>query len=182
MKYSELETPRLLLRGWRETDVDDFFAYCSHPKVGPAAGWAPHEDKGTSRNIMWKFMEAGDVWALVDRQSRRVIGSVGLHEDKRRDNPNCRMLGYALSAEYWGQGLMTEAAQAVLRYAFETLSLEMVTVYHYSSNSRSQRVIEKCGFRCEGTLRRGTVRFDGQVLDIVCYSLLREEYEQLRRR
>ena len=76
----------------RETDVDDFFAYCRHPEVGPAAGWPPHEDKGTSRNVMWKFMEAGDVWALVDRQTRRVIGSVGLHEDKRRDNPNCRML------------------------------------------------------------------------------------------
>lgn len=74
---------------------------------------------------------------------------------------------------------MTEAAQAVLRYAFETLCLEMVTVYHYPSNSRSSRVIEKCGFHYEGTLRRGTTRFDGQVLDNVCYSLLREEYEAM---
>ena len=178
MKYSELQTPRLLLRGWRESDVDDLFAYCRHPQVGPAAGWPPHEDKGTSRNVLWKFMESGDVWALVDRQSRRVIGSVGLAEDRRRSNPGCRELGYALSAEHWGRGLMTEAAQAVLRYAFQTLRLEMVSIYHYAFNERSRRVIEKCGFHYDGTLRRGTVRYDGQVLDNVCYSLLREEYEQ----
>ena len=74
---------------------------------------------------------------------------------------------------------MTEAVRAVLRYAFETLCLEMVTVYHYPFNHRSSRVIEKCGFHYEGTLRRGTTRFDGQVLDNVCYSLLRGEYEAL---
>ncbi len=179
MKYSELETPRLVLRGWRESDLEDLFAYCSNPEVGPAAGWQPHADKSVSRGVLHQFMDSGEVWAVVDRRSRRVIGSIGLHEEKRRDNANCRMLGYALGKDHWGKGLMTEAAQAVLRYAFETLCLEMVTVYHYPFNSRSSRVIEKCGFHYEGTLRRGTTRFDGQVLDNVCYSLLREEYEAM---
>ena len=182
MKYSELETPRLILRGWRDSDLEDLFAYCKDPEVGPAAGWQPHADKSVSRGVLHQFMEAGDVWAVVDRRSRRVIGSVGLHEETRRDNANCRVLGYALGKEHWGKGLMTEAVQAVLRYAFETLCLEMVTVYHYPSNTRSKRVIEKCGFRYEGTLRRGTARFDGQVLDNVSYSLLREEYEALRKK
>ena len=179
MKYSELETPRLVLRGWRESDLEDLFAYFSNPEVGPDAGWQPHADKSVSRGVLHQFMDSGEVWAVVDRRSRRVIGSIGLHEEKRRDNANCRMLGYALGKDHWGKGLMTEAAQAVLRYAFETLCLEMVTVYHYPSNSRSSRVIEKCGFHYEGTLRRGTTRFDGQVLDNVCYSLLREEYEAM---
>ena len=151
MKYSELETPRLVLRGWRESDLEDLFAYCSEPEVGPAAGWQPHADKTVSRGVLRQFMEAGEVWAI----------------------------GYALGKEHWGKGLMTEAVRAVLRYAFETLCLEMVTVYHYPFNHRSSRVIEKCGFHYEGTLRRGTTRFDGQVLDNVCYSLLREEYEAL---
>ncbi|MDD3192818.1 MAG: GNAT family protein [Oscillospiraceae bacterium] len=180
MKYSELETPRLILRGWRESDLEDLFAYCGDAEVGPAAGWPPHTDKSVSQSVLHHFMEAGDVWAVVERQSRRAIGSIGLHEEKRRENPNCRMLGYALSREWWGRGMMTEAAQAVLRYAFETLCLEMVTVYHYPQNGRSHRVIEKCGFHYEGTLRRGTVRFDGQVLDNICYSLLRTEYEAAR--
>ena len=143
MKYSELETPRLVLRGWRESDLEDLFAYCSEPEVGPAAGWQPHADKTVSRGVLRQFMEAGEVWAIVDRCSRRVIGSIGLHEEKRRDNANCRMLGYALGKEHWGKGLMTEAVRAVLRYAFETLCLEMVTVYHYPFNRRSSRVIEK---------------------------------------
>ena len=77
MKYSELETPRLVLRGWRESDLEDLFAYCSEPEVGPAAGWQPHADKTVSRGVLRQFMEAGEVWAIVDRCSRRVIGSIG---------------------------------------------------------------------------------------------------------
>ncbi len=177
MKYSQLETPRLILREWRESDLDDFFAYCKSERVGPAAGWPVHTDRSVSLNTLRHFMEEGNVWAMEERQTKRVIGSIGLHEDPRRDNANSRMVGYALNEAYWGKGLMTEAVQAVLRYAFRTLMLEMVTVYHYPFNLRSRRVIEKCGFCYEGTLRRGSTRFDGVVLDNVCYSLLREEYE-----
>ncbi len=64
----------------------------------------------------------------------------------------------------------------MLRYAFEALCLEMVTVYHYPFNTRSQRVIEKCGFVKEGVLRKANCQYDGEILDRVCYSLLREEY------
>ncbi len=45
MKYSELETPRLVLRGWRESDLEDLFAYCSNPEVGPAAAGSPTRTK-----------------------------------------------------------------------------------------------------------------------------------------
>ena len=92
MKYSELETPRLVLRGWRESDLEDLFAYCSEPEVGPAAGWQPHADKTVSRGVLRQFMEAGEVWAIVDRCSRRVIGSMGLHEEPGQCQlPNARL-------------------------------------------------------------------------------------------
>lgn len=179
MKYSQVETPRMILRQWRESDLEDFFHYCKNPAVGPAAGWAPYTDRGVSRNILRSFIETGEVWAIEDRESHRVIGSVGLHTEKRRSDPNCKMLGYVLDDEFWGQGRMPEVCRAVLRYAFETLCLEMVSVYHYPFNNQSRRVIEKCGFHYEGTLRRGTVRYDGAVLDDVCYSMIRSEYEAL---
>ena len=59
------------------------------------------------------------------------------------------------------------------------MALEQVSVYHFPFNDRSRRVIEKCGFRCEGTLRRATLRFDGAVLDDVLYSMTRDEFYTL---
>ena len=180
MLYSRLETPRLILREWHDSDLDDLYAYAADPEVGPAAGWPPHTDRNVSREILWQFMDKGEVWAIVEKSSRRVIGSFGLHPDDHRDNPACRSIGYVLAKSHWGQGLMTEAAKQVMRYAFETLRLDMLTVYHYPFNDRSRRVIEKCGFVCEGTLRRSFTRYDGVMLDSVCYSLLREEYRKLK--
>lgn len=98
MKYSELETPRLVLRGWRESDLEDLFAYCSNPEVGPDAGWQPHADKSVSRGVLRQFMDSGEVWAVVDRRSRRVIGSIGLHEEKRGTMPTA-----GCSATLWGK-------------------------------------------------------------------------------
>lgn len=171
-----LETARLTLRSWRESDLESFYAYSQNPNVGPNGGWAPHPDKSHSLSILRSFISADNVWAIVDNASRTAIGSLGLHEDEKRRNVNARSIGYVLAEEYWGRGLMTEAVTTVLDYAFAELALEIVSVYHYPFNLRSQRVIEKCGFRYEGTLRRSSTIYDGTVYDDVCYSLTREEY------
>ena len=75
---------------------------------------------------------------------------------------------------------MTEAAERVIRYAFETLALDSLAITTRKSNARSQRVIEKCGFRYEGTMRRAYRIYDGTVHDLLCYSMLREEYMEKR--
>ena len=72
---------------------------------------------------------------------------------------------------------MTEAVKAALKFGFEELGLKMITIYHFDYNRRSRRVIEKCGFKYEGTLRGGSKIYDGRVYDSFCYSMTREEYE-----
>jgi len=174
-----LETERLVLRDWQEADLDDFHAYCSNPNVGPAAGWAPHPNREHSRAILKSLMDKGETWAIVHKADGHVIGSVGLHPDDLRTsvtNLKVRALGYVLSEDYWGQGLMTEAARRVLEYAFDTLWLDLLTVVHYPHNERSRRVVEKCGFCYEGTLRQASQIYDGTVYDAVCYSLTRDEW------
>ena len=148
-----LETERLILRAFRLSDAPAVFAYAQNPNVGPNAGWKPHATLAESEGIVRYFIEKGEVWAIEDRQTGRVIGSIGLHKDERRDLEGARMLGYVLAESHWGRGLMTEAASRVLRHAFETLSLEIVSVYHYPFNARSGSVIRKCGFTPEGTPR-----------------------------
>lgn len=176
-----LSTNRLLLRAFTMEDLADFYEYCKDPDTGVHAGWKPHESMEESRDILHHFIEEREVWAICEKQSGKVIGSIGLHRDsKRRRNFNqCRMMGYVLSKAYWGQGLMTEAAKEVLRHAFEDLGLEMVTISHFSYNQRSARVIEKLGFHREGILRKAFLRYDGSLLDDVGYSMTREEYQNL---
>lgn len=176
-----LETPQLILRDWAEEDAKDLYRYAADPEVGPAAGWKPHENVEESREVVKMFIREGDVWALEEKASGRVIGSLGLHKDKKRPGvPGVKMVGYVLAKEFWGQGRMTEAVKEAMRYAFEEEGLRMLTVYHFPWNDRSRRVIEKCGFRKEGTLRESFVRFDGTLMDEVCYSLTVEEWKEGR--
>jgi [ribosomal protein S5]-alanine N-acetyltransferase len=172
----KLETERLILRTWSQGDLDDFYEYAKAPDVGPNAGWAPHVNKELSARILQSFIMSGDVWAIEYKQNHKAIGSLGLHEDKKREGVNSKMVGYALSHDYWGRGLMSEAVKCVIKYAFEKLELDVLSVYHYPSNLRSRRVIEKCGFKYEGTMRLASKLYDGTMVDEVCYSMTREEY------
>ena len=146
-----LATPRLLLRGWREDDLADFHEYARVEGVGEMAGWLPHTSLEETRRILERFIQKGNVFALADRASGKVIGSLGLHRSWAAEEPayaalRVKEIGYALSKEYWGRGLMTEAVRAALRFCFEECGLDAVTAAHYAENTRSRRVIEKGGF------------------------------------
>ena len=176
-----IETPRLVLRPWRLEDAPALYAYAKNPNVGPNAGWKPHESLEESEKIIRELFlpSVGEeyVWAIVPKDAGVPCGSFGLEEDGRRPGvPSCRSLGYVLGEEQWGKGYMTEAARAVLRFGFEEQGLGLITVNHFANNRRSRRVIEKCGFYYEGTLRQGARLYDGAVLDLCCYSMTAEEY------
>jgi putative acetyltransferase len=171
-----LETERLILRKFAEEDLEDLFEYAQSLHVGPNAGWPPHKTKEDSATILKMFIEEGEVWAIVERKSNKVIGSYGLHNDKKRDNSIAKMIGYVLSDKFWGNGYMPEATNRVLEYAFNELDLNIVSVYHFPFNERSKRVIEKCGFKFEGVLRLASTLPSSEIVDDVCYSMTKEEF------
>ena len=156
LKTTTLYTDRLILRPWTWDDLDDFYAYASVDGVGQMAGWNPHKSVDETRQILIKFMEHGNVFAIEHREDRRVIGSLGLHKPRFEslpggENPYADLrtceIGYVLAKPYWGQGLMPEAVRRVQTYLFEELAADLVFVSHYDFNTQSRRVIEKCGFR-----------------------------------
>ena len=172
-----IETKRLLLRPVAESDDGDIFAYAKEENVGPNAGWKPHQNIQETREIMRQlFLGQEDVFAMVYRQQGQVIGTIGLVADPKRDNERSRMLGYAMSERFWGQGLMPEAVRAVIRYGFEQLNLELIAAYCYPHNHRSQAVLRKCGFLYEGTILQASRLYDGNVYDDKCYSMLLSDY------
>lgn len=174
-----LETERLILRGWKMEDAKDLYAYASTPKVGPMAGWKPHDDLEESKKIIEMFLDAGDSWALELKESHKVIGSLGLHRSKKRDIAYDRELGYVLAEEYWGQGLIPEAARAAIDYAFLTMKIDKLLVSHFDFNGRSKRVIEKLGFPYLAHLEGSWGRYDGRKLDEEVYLMTREAYQKI---
>ncbi|HAK05116.1 MAG TPA: GNAT family N-acetyltransferase [Firmicutes bacterium] len=175
-----LETPRLILRPFTLKDLPAFFAYAKKENIGPNAGWKPHQSIEESETILKQFINAETLWAITLKKDGHLIGSIGLHEDKHRHNPRVKSLGYVLDDVFWGQGIVTEAARRVIRYAFEMLEIDMLSVGHYPLNERSKRVVEKCGFIYEATLRQAVVRYDGTVLDLVLYYLDRHQYNKIK--
>lgn len=174
-----IETSRLILREFRQSDLNDFFAYAKSDKVGPMAGWKPHDNLEESQKILNMFIEENEVWAIEYKHSNKVIGSIGLHKDSRRNNPKALMLGYVLSEEYWGKGLMVEACRSVLDYGFNECDLSLISIYHFPFNMQSESVIKKLGFKYEGFIRQSTLRFDNVMLDSVCYSMTKDEFNAL---
>ena len=178
VKVPTLETERLILRMWNRKDAPQLYEYAKNPNVGPAAGWKPHESVRESRTIIEQLFLANTTWAIIHKATGRLIGSIGLEKDAIRTNIKSRELGYSMSEDFWGEGLMTEAARRLIRYAFEEMDLTVLMIRTSDTNRRSQRVIEKSGFTYEGTLRRAYRIYDGTLREIRVYSMLREEYEE----
>jgi putative acetyltransferase len=149
-----LETERMILRPWKIEDLEDFYEYAKNPNVGPNAGWEPHKDKEVSLKILKSFIEKDEVRAIVYRDNGKVIGSIGAHCDHKREEVKAKMIGYVLSEDYWGRDLMPEAVNAVIKYLFEEEKLDVISCYHFPFNIRSKKVIEKCNFKYEGTLKK----------------------------
>lgn len=170
-----LHTKRLIIRPWYQEDLTDFHAYAQSQLVGPLAGWKPHDSIETSFNILNFFINKEEVWAIEEKERHCVIGSIGFHDDKMRFVADVKMIGYALGEDYWGNGYMTEAVAAVLNYGFCKMNLSLISAKHFPHNTASGRVLVKNGFHFEGRLRRSSSLYDGRILDLMCYSITKEE-------
>ena len=145
-----IETDRLILRPWNMEDLADLYEYARVDGVGQMAGWLPHGSIEVSRNILESFIVEKKTLALELKGNGKVIGSLGIERLKEEPeiDPDLqgRELGYVLSKEYWGKGLMPEAVRAVVDYCFGVLGYDLLTCAHFKWNDQSRRVIEKSGF------------------------------------
>ena len=161
-----LHTDRLTLRPWTMDDLSDFNEYASVDGVGQMAGWIPHKSIEESRCILQHFIEGKHQFAL--EFEGKVVGSLGIEKYNEDELPEFhdkrgREIGYVLSKDYWGRGLMPEAVQAVIKYLFETVELDFIMCGHFVENLQSKRVQEKCGFK-HYKLVKYTTRY-GEVKD-----------------
>ena len=122
----KLETDRLILRRWTETDAENLYEYAKDPDVGPVAGWPPHKSVEESLNIIKNVFTGQECYAICEKGNNKAIGAIELklkgHTDLTDKEDECE-LGYWLGKAFWGKGYMPEAALELLRHGFEELGM-----------------------------------------------------------
>ena len=173
-----LETERLRLRPFVEADADDLFALQSDPYVLRYWDSPPWTDRASVARFMARCQQLAESGSgarvVIERRSDQAFVGWCTVTDW---NPDFRSasLGYCLNQAAWGNGYATEAARALLGWAFGTFDLNRVQSEADTRNAASARVLEKLGFVLEGTLREDCV-VDGVVSDSWVYGLLRREW------
>jgi len=145
----QLETERLILRPWDETDAKALFQYAKDPLVGPIAGWLIHKDVEDSRQIIKYVLSEEDTFAVVLKETNQPVGSIGLMIGEKSNleiSEHEGEIGYWIGVPYWGRGLIPEAVNEILRYSFIQKQLDAVWCGYFDGNEKSKRVQEKCGF------------------------------------
>ena len=125
----DLQTPRLLLRKLRMEDAADMFEYAQDAEIGASGLWLPYTELQQSADDIAETIRAYEAckaldWAVEHRADRKMIGRINLGHYHRGDQR--ADLGYAYNRRYWGQGYATEAARAVIDFAFGSLGLNRV--------------------------------------------------------
>lgn len=174
-----LETERLILRSWNRSDYLDLFEYASDNRVGPNAGWPVHKNKEESKEIIEKFIENNDSYAIVLKSESKVIGGIGMHKrtpDEKLKHLNQREIGYVLNPKYWGNEYIPEAVRFLLKYGFDKMSLDLIWCNHYNFNFKSKRVIEKCGFNYKFNRDMSVELLNNKLVNELFYNILKNEY------
>jgi RimJ/RimL family protein N-acetyltransferase len=145
----DLQTTRLFLRSWKDTDREPFYRINSDPRVMEffPACLTFEESDATIAHIEAHFEKYGyGAFAAELRSTGELIGFVGLWNTPFEASfTPCVEIGWRLSANHWNEGLATEAADAVLRLGFEELGLREILAFTVPANMRSRRVMEKLG-------------------------------------
>jgi len=171
----ELKLIRCTLRPWKLGDADSLAANANNNNIRLHVRDAfPYPY--TIENAHWWINEgcrAENRYNLAIAVGEKAVGGIGLvfHEDIYRRSAE---VGYWLGETYWGRGIVTEAVEALVAFAFRRFDLVRVHAGVFETNAASRRVLEKAGFTYEGRLRKSIVK-DGKVLDELLYAKLRDE-------
>lgn len=180
----ELETKRIYLRKFRRDDAKMIFHnWTSDHELACYVIWPIHQHIDTTVKILEEWEKSYQnpqiyQWAIVLKETQEVIGSISLFNMVtffHKSETICE-LGYCLSRKYWNQGLITEAAYEVLRFAFNRVGFTRVKARHDVINSASGRVLEKLGMHDIGLLKRVCRNAQGGWIDCRVYTIDKDDF------
>ena len=165
------------IRKWQLSDARDLASALSNTKIQDNLRDGlpyPYTEKDAVEYITAMLAaDENETFAFAITIDDKVIGSIGAF---RQGNIHRRTaeLGYYLAEDNWGKGIMTQAVKQICNYVFDKSDVIRIYAEPFAYNTASCRVLEKAGFRYEGTLRNNAVK-NGKVIDMKMYSLLKTE-------
>ncbi|NLD83684.1 MAG: GNAT family N-acetyltransferase [Clostridiales bacterium] len=178
-----LETDRLLLRRFLPQDADSVYReWASDPEVTKYLTWPAHQSPDVSRAFVdWCVGRYGDpacyCWVIVWKETLTPIGNISAV--KYEEEISAVELGWALGRAWWGRGIMTEAARAVIAFFLDRVGANRVCAGHDVRNLRSGRVMQKAGMAFEG-VHRAAGRNNQGVVDMAVYAILQGDSREAK--
>ena len=165
------------IRKWKLSDAKDLAIALSNRKVQDNLRDGlpyPYTEQDGEDYISVMLSANGDeTFAFAITVDNKVVGSIGVFRQGNIHRQTAE-LGYYVAEEYWGKGIMTEAVKQICECVFDKSDIIRIYAEPFAYNIASCRVLEKAGFRYEGTLRSNAVK-NGKVIDMKMYSLLKTE-------
>ncbi|MEW9500756.1 GNAT family N-acetyltransferase [Jeotgalibacillus marinus] len=176
-----LETERLILRKITFEDVEAMYSYGSNEDVSKYVTWNTHKTLSDTKEFVEFILSQYEnkkvaPWGIEYKEKGKFIGTINFLG--WQPNHKIAEIGYVISQDYWGKGIATEAANEVIRFAFNNMDLVRIQARCFVENIGSERVMEKTGMSFEGTIRKGMF-VKGQHQDLKMYSILKEEFSSL---
>jgi len=183
----KLETRRLILRNPTKKDVNDLVEGLNNLKVSENVSSVPYPY--TEKDATWwinhcnekKKKKESFIFEIELREEKKLIGACGLHKyDKFCESIE---IGYWVNEKYWRRGIITEAAVAVIDFAFKKLKVNRIELGAYKENVASNSVAKKLGFTYEGTTRQShKTKATKKIHDLNVYSMLKKEWPKNKKR
>jgi len=179
-EFPTRETDRLLLRRMALDDLGFYHMHFSTPEIVQGSGFPAPADLDAAREELVAYCirpfeeNTGIRWGIELRGREGLIGTCGLHKWVKEAGYRAE-IGYDLQPEHWGKGIMKEALNAAIRYAFGTMGLNRIELLCIRENERSRRLAEGLGFRLEGVLHEHAF-FEGRFIDDLQFALLKQDW------
>ena len=172
------ETSRIVLRPFTIDDTEAFYKNCaSDEDVTRYMTWVTNKSIEDTEASMkgWVKRYANDNfyhWAIVEKDDGNLIGFISVIAcDEKVEQVE---MGYAIGKKWWHKGYMSEALNTVSGFLFDEVGVNRIYARHDTNNPNSGKVMQKCGMKYEGTLRKSEITNNG-LCDIACYAILAED-------
>ena len=178
--FKQIESRRLLVRRFADSDVEPFLAYRSDPEVERNQGWGDYTREDARRFVAGLQSQHPDTpghgfqFAIELKETHEMIGDCYLLT--LREEPRQAEIGFSLAPGHRGRGYATEAVLRLLEYAFTTLDKHRVMAVAFCENTRSIALLERIGMRREGRFRQ-SAWLEDRWADECHYAVLRSEWE-----
>ncbi len=172
----KLETKRLVLRNWLETDYKELYNLAKEKEIGLNCGWLPHTSLKNSQEILKKCLMKDLTFAIT--LNKKIIGCISIMLKGESDitDDNSAEIGYWLGKPYWNNSFMHEALAEIINYSFNTLNLEKIYACYFTNNERSKNAQIKCGFKYDKKIDNYYVKNLSEYREVIVNVLYNEKH------